>query len=366
MSETRLRQHSTLIGGKLTHRQGFTLAEVLITLGIIGVVAAITVPVLVMNINKKQWNTASAVFSQKLEESLKIMNSQSTLSGHASTESFVEELSKHFKTNKICKNDKLLDCFSETVLWGGGDATPEEVDISKIKTAKDFGQKDWNSDIIGVQFANGTSALIAYNDSESGNKVCIQDPHSNQVPVGNCLAILYDTSGEKNPNSSGKDIRNNENVKSLGKNCAFMIGDTCYVTAPFVSGSISKAECESLKGELGITTCYGDNDYWAGAVKACGGVSKMPKLADLAEIANLLYGTTNIGAKVDINSGLTLNTTNAASLGFSLNSNNTFYLWSGEESTNNYSFGRSFYPNRTNYFNSYRNDPEQQSFCLGD
>ena len=35
-------------------KKGFTLAEVLITLGIIGVVAAMTMPTLINNINNKQ------------------------------------------------------------------------------------------------------------------------------------------------------------------------------------------------------------------------------------------------------------------------------------------------------------------------
>jgi prepilin-type N-terminal cleavage/methylation domain-containing protein len=39
-------------GGEPTHRLGFTLAEVLITLGIIGVVAALTMPTLIANYQK--------------------------------------------------------------------------------------------------------------------------------------------------------------------------------------------------------------------------------------------------------------------------------------------------------------------------
>lgn len=37
---------------KHSHNQGFTLAEVLITLGIIGVVAALTLPILIGNYKK--------------------------------------------------------------------------------------------------------------------------------------------------------------------------------------------------------------------------------------------------------------------------------------------------------------------------
>ena len=42
----------------MTKRFGFTLAEVLITLGIIGVVAAMTIPTLISNTNGAQFKTA--------------------------------------------------------------------------------------------------------------------------------------------------------------------------------------------------------------------------------------------------------------------------------------------------------------------
>ena len=38
-------------------KSGFTLAEVLITLGIIGVVAAMTIPTLMMNYQKQVWES---------------------------------------------------------------------------------------------------------------------------------------------------------------------------------------------------------------------------------------------------------------------------------------------------------------------
>ena len=320
----------------MTKRFGFTLAEVLITLGIIGVVAAMTIPTLMVNINEKQWSTAATVFEQKLDDALKTMNTQQTLLGHTTTESFVEELSKHYKTNKICSNDKLLDCFSDTVYWGGGDATPEEVDMSIVKTAKHFGQTAWGTNLVGVQFANGVSALIAYNPITSSDDptvtVCEQDPYSNQISGQKCLAVLYDVSGTKNPNTSGKDLRANGNVKSLGSGCAFTIGNTCYTTTPFIPAPISKAECESIKGDLGINACEWEEDYWAGAVKQCGGVSNLPTLTQLGELASYLYGIENIGPKTDVNRA-TIDKESALALGFTLDKYNSFLLWANEENS---------------------------------
>ena len=53
-------------------KNGFTLAEVLITLGIIGVVAAITLPVLITNFQKKQIATAVKKAYSELSQALKL------------------------------------------------------------------------------------------------------------------------------------------------------------------------------------------------------------------------------------------------------------------------------------------------------
>ena len=351
-------------------KKAFTLAEVLITLGIIGIVSVMTIPTLVANYNAKQWNISANVFERKFQDALKTMNSQSTLAGHTTTESFVEELSKHFKMNKICTNDNLSGCFSDVIYWGGGEATPEKVDMSIIKYSKNFGQKDWNTNIVGVQFANGVSALIAYNPTSTGDYPCIQDPHSNQVPVENCLAILYDTSGAKNPNTSGKDIRSNFNVARVGSGCSFEIGGTCYVIAPFTpephvwnacdenGASTNSADIEFMS-KYGLNYCMssskGVNDYWAGAVKTCGGTHKMPTLAQLKEIANYVYNGTSY-TKLD--------TEKALSLGFKLSSTNYFYVWSGEEKDATYAHYRYYQDDWSNGNHYYRYGQGHQAICV--
>ncbi len=339
----------------------FTLAEVLITLGIIGIVAAMTIPTLVANYQAKSWGTAATVFERKLEEALKTMNTQQSLVGYTTTEEFVAELSKHFKILKTCDNTKLTDCFSDTVYWGGGDTTPEAVDMSTIKTAKHFGQKDWGTNIVGVQFANGTNALIAYNpithSDDSTVKVCKQDPYSNQITGGDCLAILYDTSGYKSPNTSGKDLRANEHVKSLGSGCAFEIGSTCYATLGFKPEPHVWKACQSdgtstdpddiaVMQKYGIRCldpALGTNDYWAGAVELCGGTDKMATGADLAKIANYVYNTDSV-TSTGSTSSLTFDPTKAAELGLP---SPDFYLWSGEEGSAYYASSRNFYSTNT-------------------
>ncbi len=296
-------------------KKGFTLAEVLITLAIIGIVAALTIPTLVQNFQSKAWDTASTVFQRKLEESLKVMNTQGTLAGYSSTEAFVNELSKHIKITKVCKNDDITSCFADKVYWG---AENEEIDMTKIKTSKNFGQDNWDTETIGLQFANGVNAVVAYNPD------CHQDPYSNQIIGSDCLAILYDVDGFKNPNTSGKDLRS-INVKKLANNCAFEIGGTCF-TAPFAPKGFSTSECAELiaEGKVNVIGCgavINADDYWLGAVLTCGGKDKMPTNAQLQEISDYISASGPLGAAAK-----------AEELGFKIHpSSRTFYLWSGEE-----------------------------------
>ena len=341
-------------GGSSLTSCGFTLAEVLITLGIIGIVAAMTIPTLVANYQTRAWSTSASVFERKLEEALKQMNTQQVLAGYKSTADFVNALGKYFKINKVCPNNDLMSCFEDKVYWG---ADEEEVDMTKIKNASNFGQDDWDTELIGVQFANGTTGLIAYNPE------CKENPYTNQFTGTSCLALLYDTTGFKTPNTQQKDLRG-INVLSLGgSNCAFEINGTCFM-APFKPEPITKAECEQLKGDLGIKECYYDNDYWAGAVKACGGVTKMPTQAQLTALAEEVYGTSiNSSGATYAN----LNKDKLDEMGFDIDTfSGSVRVWSGEEYSGSYAYSRGFYPTNTNWLDDYRVYKARQAVCIAD
>ena len=147
----------------------------------------------------------------------------------------------------------------------------------------------------------------------------------------------------------------------------FEINGTCYATAPFVPTPMTYEECAGENAtsagtntkagtyaqSLGIKNCFYANDYWAGAVKACGGVSKMPTMAQVAEIANYIYGTTDIGAKTT-KTGITMDQTKATSLGFTLSSSNAFSVWSGEEYSESSAYNRRFTPTYSDWYSEYR------------
>ena len=140
--------------------------------------------------------------------------------------------------------------------------------------------------------------------------------------------------------------------------CAFELGGSCF-GAPFTPTPLTKTECEAEKDSLGIKGCYHVNDYWAGAVKACGGVSKMPTMAQVAEIANYVYNTSGIGAQEYV-SNLTLDRDKAAELGFT---GSSFSVWSGEESGSGYAYRRGFYSTNTYWNDSIRSYSNPQAVC---
>ena len=355
-------EYSSLITPKV--KSAFTLAEVLITLAIIGIVAALTIPTLVQNFQQDAWDTASEVFQRKLEESLKVMNVQGTLAGYTTTEAFVDELSKHIKITRICENDDITTCFADTVTWG---TENEEVEMSDVKRASHFGQETWGTNTVGVQFANGVNAVIAYNPE------CVQNQYSNQITGTSCLAILYDVDGFKNPNTQNKDLRS-INVSSLGgSSCSFEVGGICF-GALFKPTALTAAECEAQKGELGINECYWNTDYWAGAVKACADQGKrLPTDSELLALANDLYGKDMSGGADDLVEG-TMDEDKASSYGIPLiylggGLGNAFSLWSGQETDARLAHARAFYSVYTLWGSGGDRNPSTPQFwavCVGE
>ena len=346
-------------------KPAFTLAEVLITLAIIGVVAVLTVPALIQNYNAKAWETAQKVFTNRLEVATRQMNTEEKLAGYSNTMDFVNELKKYIKITRVCDNSNITKCFNKEVIWNEGE---DPIDMSTIKNAASLGQDDWDTDTVAVQFANGVNAIIAYNPNTT------QEPFNNQFSATSAsMAILYDVSGNKNPNTNGKDI-GKINVENLAGVTGCMIpelADTMCISQILVPGTgyspMTLEECNQAvsEGTLGINSCYYSSDYWAGAVKACGGISNMPSQDQLTELAKYVYGTDSINSS-GYTYGVTLDTTKAAQFLSASPNSVRFYVWSGQEYSQSYAYGRGFYSTGTDYYDRNRNDNSFLAVCIGE
>lgn len=348
-------------------KSAFTLAEVLITLGIIGVVAAITLPVLLSNVDQKVKAERVTNIKQKLSKVTDKMAVQSGLIGYDSTDAFVKEMQRHMKIAKVCDNAHLDDC------WPSKEVTLDDEgkswEISKTKTAKTLkvakaDGDDW-SDTVGIVTGDGAAMILSYNkgctfdiDKEGLKSGDSKGSNSNSL---NCIAGVFDWNGGKKPNKLAK-LEGNSNgdvlifgkASGLGSECSIELGGKC-LTAPFTPSPLTKAECEAEK----ISGCFYERDYWAGAVKQCGGVSKMPTYDDLAKLATELYkGNPKVGKNTIFNSRIfQLDTSKAASLGFT---GSPFYVWSGESQ-----WTRGFYKDGTGWDN-YHGGSTIQAVCVGE
>ena len=345
----------------------FTLAEVLITLGIIGVVAAMTLPVLLTNVQAKiraeQIRSAKYKFSLATEK----MSRLNLIGPYDSTDAFVDELQKHLKISKRCDVSNLRGCWPyATVDLGNG----KTWNIADTKTGRNLGMEtdddnDYTSDNVGIVTADGTPMILSYNkkcpaiDSAEKLSWSTTDNKPESHPSASCVAAVFEINGTGKPNKLSNDVVL-FNANKLGSGCAFKVNGKCF-GAPFTPKPLTKTECEAEKGNLGIKKCEYDTDYWAGAVKQCGGGSKMPTMDDLAKLASQLYkGNPTIVAYQDAEH-LQWDQDAATSLGFT---SPNFSLWSGEEGNGLRAYYRSFGSTGSGWHGL--NLSNGQAVCLGE
>ncbi|MBQ3818852.1 type II secretion system protein, partial [bacterium] len=150
-------------------KKAFTLAEVLITMAVIGVVAAVTVPALVINIQERVQNEQARSAKYKLTKATDKMKSlgllDSRYSTANSTQDFVRELQKHLKLMKVCNNDHLTDCWPTASINLPAAVTGYETSVANLKTGdklKAIAPKTKTATTMGIVTADGTPMILLY------------------------------------------------------------------------------------------------------------------------------------------------------------------------------------------------------------
>ena len=287
----------------------FTLAEVLITLGIIGVVAAITMPTVIANINERVNSERQANIAQKVTQAMEQMRAHGLLNTqYASTDAFVDELQKYLKIAKRCDSEHIADCWpTATVTTGDG----EEYEVSKAKTGKNLNHKENKTNNVGLILADGASLIMTYN--ENGGTLDVGDPVSamkKELPIGGgkmkefpystsvagSIDFVMDVNGGKGPNSEKigdkwNDIRSFNGAQfAKGMVCDFEVGALCV--KKFDSNTYSAVDCRSSNSsspdyEYCNPTPSGERfDTWAGAKKTCSALDGM-HLASRSELVTI-------------------------------------------------------------------------------
>lgn len=246
-------------------RLAFTLAEVLITLGIIGIVAAMTIPTLMTNINQNVFNSAQDLAVKKMRAATDQMRTDDLIGAYDTNDHFVDQFQKYIKIVKRCDSSNLQECFSPTFKTDSN----EDINVSDLTSGKKLGQGSNTSNTVGLMLINGTSMLLAYDPTCQSIA-----PSNNTIDTTACMAVAYDTNGFGKPNQIGKDIAllnatiSSCDGKKIGGMCV-AASDTTYTPyGTFWNGGAW------------------DNNYWAGADKACTDLGM--RLPDKTEL-NTIY-----------------------------------------------------------------------------
>ena len=190
---------------------GFTLAEVLITLGIIGVVAALTIPTLVNNYQKKTYVTGLQRAYAQLQQVFKLAMAQDSVDLLENTnlirsingdnflndydqKEFVSELGKYIKIQKVCYG---MD-------FSNGCHNIEYSDlVEDINTPTNRGGD------LQIYMADGT---IYYFNGMGKTASFTGETHCNEIKSEGgsmCSSIGHvriDINGKKGPNKEGRDF----------------------------------------------------------------------------------------------------------------------------------------------------------------
>ena len=176
-------------------KKAFTLAEVLVTLGIIGVVSAMTVPTLMQNYQKKSYVTQlNKVYNEIQQAIVQLMTDrnavnlkESGINSTAATQNFIKN---YFKVVNTC-NQSLTPCFGDSykLLNGQTYGTSGHVNTSYVLTG-------------------GAAIRPLYVAEGSAGKI---------------VNILVDINGQQGPNILGRDtfymaIYNNGSIDSYNAN----------------------------------------------------------------------------------------------------------------------------------------------------
>ena len=197
------------------NKVAFTLAEVLITLGIIGVVAAITLPTLIANYkNKVLLNQAKNSYSL-ISNAMIQLKSQNGYDSYGDIfsqskpeDEIIQELSKSLKTAKICKQHQ-----------GGCWNWKTKYEKKKFKNGKTI-YNDYRKSPSAVLTDGSVITLSNFNrngDCHWVNSGIVRDEKGNLKKDENgnfvtynfsdarCGQIIIDTNGAKGPNQFGAD-----------------------------------------------------------------------------------------------------------------------------------------------------------------
>lgn len=355
--------------------KGFTLVEVLVTVTIIGIVAALTLPTIMTIINKKVTENSEKVFRSKMIKGFNLTKTAGDLnSKYSSTYDFLKNgLGKHLKLVTICDSSHIRNCLPYDIIKYNKDVNTEETfEVKKLSTAHSLNLKEDNGfkDSAAFVLADGTVVVGSYNLN------CTVDDGKLDQNISACFDGLYDLNGSRKPNKLGKDILpiHSAGIDASPVVLATLGGVKIISNAQVYDGVAISEYCENgepikeyKKAE--VNTCV-NGSRWAAAAKACHDMGgRLPKEEELAKMAEELYGTTIPYATHYTYSNLNLNVSKIPNALSGLGSSFT-ELWSNQENGANRAHARIFNSDSTyddrGHFQRYQTRSDILAVCVTD
>ena len=157
----------------------FTLAEVLVTLGIIGVVSAMTVPTLMQNYQRQSYVTQlHKTYNEVSQALLRYQTDRNALNlteaGLSSQAAWNAMVPQYFKTVKVC-DSSLTPCFPETSSYKKISGVALNANVYSVQTS----------------YVLASGASVRFYRAVNGNRICF---------------LMVDVNGKKGPNILGRDL----------------------------------------------------------------------------------------------------------------------------------------------------------------
>ena len=263
-----------------------------------------TLPTLIKNIQEKARNEQTRIVKYKLTNATSEMNTEGLIHEYPTTMDFVKELSGHYKILSMCDSSHLTNCWpyryinlpDGTGTSSAGASSGKTVDVTTLTNGNKISALALgtaSTSTVGIVSGDGTPMIMVFSPNcqipddtahQQWSKVNGK-PETNSTT--NCISLIFDINGAAGPNKLGWDVRTLNSVFGYRK---------------YAATAISKADCQKeISKGYGITGCYYDNDYWAGAMKKCHDIGMhLPSSQTLANIANAVYGRTDIGVRTSI------------------------------------------------------------------
>ncbi len=172
----------------------FTLSELLITLSVIGVISALTIPTLIKNYQKEAQTVQIRKLALDLVDAADMITTAEAKSRFASTSVFTDDdgidnfLNQYFRLVRVCDSTDVSSCFFS------GNYKTIDGNVYGNKTA--------------ASYCNSKAYML-----ENSATICISIVRANSGPMIDInaaykpyLKILADTNGPEKPNIGGRDM----------------------------------------------------------------------------------------------------------------------------------------------------------------